>query len=119
MSKSNEERDIYYIPPNFLASGRLFGSRNQDFFLCQQFCDCPWAFSFVRKKKNALYDFGCHRINNKCLLVVWQTVISIRNRAAATFSIFHPGIEHSLDFIARVFGIPFVHNIQKRSKIIV
>lgn len=25
MSKSNEERDIYYIPPNFLASGRLFG----------------------------------------------------------------------------------------------
>ena len=25
MSKPNEERDIYYIPPNFLASGRLFG----------------------------------------------------------------------------------------------
>lgn len=25
MSKPNEERDIYYIPPNFLTSGRLFG----------------------------------------------------------------------------------------------
>ena len=25
MSKPNEERDIYYIPPHFLASGRLFG----------------------------------------------------------------------------------------------
>lgn len=25
MSKPNEKRDIYYIPPNFLASGRLFG----------------------------------------------------------------------------------------------
>ena len=25
MSKPNEQRDIYYIPPNFLASGRLFG----------------------------------------------------------------------------------------------
>ena len=25
MSKPNEERDIYYIPPNFLTGGRLFG----------------------------------------------------------------------------------------------
>lgn len=25
MSKPNEERDIYFIPPNFLTSGRLFG----------------------------------------------------------------------------------------------
>lgn len=28
-------------------------------------------------------------------------------------------IEYSLDFVARVFGIPFVHNIQKRSKVII
>lgn len=25
MSKPNEDRDVYYIPPNFLTSGRLFG----------------------------------------------------------------------------------------------
>ena len=25
MSKPNEEQDIYYIPPNFLTGGRLFG----------------------------------------------------------------------------------------------
>lgn len=25
MTKHNEERDVYYIPPNFLTSGRLFG----------------------------------------------------------------------------------------------
>ena len=25
MSNRNEDRDIYYVPPNFLTSGRLFG----------------------------------------------------------------------------------------------
>ena len=30
MSKPNEERDIYYIPPNFLASGRLFGGTMEE-----------------------------------------------------------------------------------------
>ena len=25
MSKPNEDRDVYYIPPNFFTSGRLFG----------------------------------------------------------------------------------------------
>ena len=25
MSNRTEERDIYYVPPNFLTSGRLFG----------------------------------------------------------------------------------------------
>ena len=25
MSKPNEDRDVYYIPPNFLTSGHLFG----------------------------------------------------------------------------------------------
>ena len=25
MQRPNEEMDVYYIPPNFLTSGRLFG----------------------------------------------------------------------------------------------
>ena len=25
MSNAKDERDVYYIPPNFLTSGRLFG----------------------------------------------------------------------------------------------
>ena len=25
MSKRNEDRDVFFIPPNFLTSGRLFG----------------------------------------------------------------------------------------------
>ena len=44
---------------------------------------------------------------------------AIRDRTATTLSVFHTGIEYSLDFVACVFGIPFVHNIQKRSKVII
>ena len=25
MANKNEERDVYFIPPNFLTGGRLFG----------------------------------------------------------------------------------------------
>ena len=68
---------------------------------------------------DTLYHFRSHRVNHKRLFVARQSVIPIRDRTATTLSVFHTGIEYSLDFVACVFGIPFVHNIQKRSKVII
>lgn len=38
---------------------------------------------------------------------------------ATTLSIFHTSVKYSLDFVACVFCIPLIHNIQERSKVII
>ena len=58
-------------------------------------------------------------VHDKGLLIVRLPLVAIRNRAAAPHSVFHSGFEYRLDFVARVLGIPLVHDIQKRSEVIV
>lgn len=46
-------------------------------------------------------------------------MVAIRDWTAASQSVFHSGLEYRLDFITGVLGVPLVHDIQKRSEVIV
>ena len=65
-------------------------------------------------------DNLCGRlVHDKGLFVVWLSLVAVGNRTAAPHAILHSGFEYRLDFVARILGIPLVHDIQKRSEVIV
>ena len=53
------------------------------------------------------------------LLIVRLPLVAIRDRAAASHSVFHSGLEDCLDFVAGVLGVPLVHDVQERREVIV
>ena len=55
----------------------------------------------------------------KGLLIAGNPLITVGNTAAAPFAILHPRLEYGTDFIAGVLGIPLIHDIQERGKVIV
>ena len=58
-------------------------------------------------------------IDNESLLVAVQPGVAVGDRPAAPLSGLHPGTKDSFDFLTCVFGVIFVHDVQKRSKIVV
>lgn len=93
--------------------------RNQHFFVRKRLTD-------LRKTGTA----GCHiedpadngsglRIYMKGLLITGNPLITVGNTAAAPFAILHPRFENGTDFIAGILGVPLVHDVQERSKVIV
>ena len=59
------------------------------------------------------------RIYMKGLLITGNPLITVGNTAAAPFAILHPRFENGTDFIAGIPGVPLVHDVQERSKVIV
>lgn len=65
-------------------------------------------------------DYLCGRlVHIKLLLIVLGAFVAIRDRTTTTQAFLHPGLKDCLDFVACIFGIPLVHDIQKRGKVIV
>lgn len=50
--------------------------------------------------------------------IILASLVAIRDRAATSHAFLHPGLEYSLDFVACIFGIPLVHDVQERGKVI-
>ena len=55
----------------------------------------------------------------KGLLIAGNPLITVGNTAAAPFAILHPWFENGTDFIAGILGVPLVHDVQERSKVII
>ena len=64
-------------------------------------------------------NLGSRFIHEQQLLVLFGALVTIGDRAAAPHAVFHPGFEYRLDFVAGIFRIPLVHDVQKRGKVIV
>ena len=52
-------------------------------------------------------------------LLIVRLLLSHTDRAAASHSVFHSGLEDCLDFVAGVLGVPLVHDIQERREVII
>ena len=59
----------------------------------------------------------CKRI--KRLLITGNPFVPVGNTATAPFTVLHPGLEHRTNFVAGIFGVPLVHNVQKGRKVVV
>ena len=96
----------------------LIGGGNQHLFFREDFSNRAGAFALVRKLED-VPDYLCGlRVNDKRLLIVFDPVVAIGDAAGTAFPIFHSGVKDGSDFIAGVLGIPLVHDIKERGKII-
>ena len=58
-------------------------------------------------------------VHIKRLLITGNPFVPVGNTATAPFAVLHPGLEHRTNFVAGIFGVPLVHNVQKGRKVVV
>ena len=77
------------------------------------------AFAFHRHAVDALNDRSRHRVDDPLVLVLLGFQVSVGHRTAGML----PGkvlcLKRRTDFLAGVTGVPLVHDISERSKLIV
>jgi len=93
--------------------------RNQHFFVRKRLADLCKTGTAGCHIEDPADNGSCFLIYMKGLLITGNPLITVRNTAATPFAILHPGLEHRTNFVAGVLGIPLVHDIQKRGKVIV
>ncbi len=93
--------------------------RYQHLFRCQNIRNGCGTVALASQTEYFTDNLCGRLVHDKGLLIVRLPLIAIGNRAAAPHSVFHSGLEYRLDFVTRVLGVPLVHNIQKRSEVIV
>ena len=93
--------------------------RNQHFFIRKRLADLCKTGTAGCHIENPADNRSCFLIYMKGLLITGNPLITVGNTAAAPFAILHPRFENGTDFVTGVLGIPLVHNVQERRKIIV
>lgn len=53
------------------------------------------------------------------VIIMLAPIFSGEYTATAPFAVLHPGLEHRTNFVAGIFGVPLVHNVQKGRKVVV
>ena len=92
------------------------GRRDQNLLCLQCFSDRSERRSVSGHSEDALHDFGSLRIDQKRF--VFGHLISIRDCSAASDTMLHSVTEDGFDFLAGIPGIPLVHDVQERRKLV-
>ena len=95
----------------------IIGGRNKNLFRRKCIGNLGHSHTSGNKLEHTPYNLCRLFINMKGLLIPRLPVISKRNGAAATLTVLHPRLEHRPDFIARILGIPFVHDVDEGQEI--
>ena len=93
--------------------------RNQHFFVRKRLADLCKTGTVGCHIEDPADNGSCFLIYMKGLLIAGNPLITVGNTAAAPFAILHPRFENGTDFIAGILGVPLVHDVQERSKVIV
>lgn len=93
--------------------------RYQHLFLCQHFGNRRNADALTGKAEYLSDDFSRRFIHNKGLLIAVGSLVAVGDGAAAPQAVLHSGLKDSLNFVAGVLCVVLVHDVQKRSKIVV
>ena len=101
-----------------LIQGCISGG-NQHFVCCQHFRNGGGAVALTNQTEDFPDNLCGWLVHDEGLLIVRLPLVAIRDRAAASHSVFHPGLEDCFDFVAGVLGVPLVHDIQERREVIV
>ena len=108
---------VFQLPLRVLL--RHIRSRYQHLVLGQGLGNLRGAEPVTGKPEYPPHDCRRFFIDNKGLLVAVQPGVAIGDGAAAPLSGLHPGTKDSLDFLACILRVIFVHDVQKRGKIVV
>ena len=95
------------------------GRRYQHLFLGQNLCNACCGNALTYQPEDFSDNLCGWLVHDEGLLIVRLPLVTIRDRAAASYSVFHSGLEDCLDFVAGVLGIPLVHDVQERREVIV
>ena len=95
------------------------GRRNQHLTFGEDPGNDGGSTPLVGQLKNTAHHIRRHRVHHQPLLVLRCAVIAVWNAAAAPQALCHAGMEHRLNFVAGVLGIPLIHNVQKWGEIVV
>ena len=110
---------------NFLVAAVLrlihgsVGRRYQHLFLGQNLCNACCGNALTYQTEDFPDNLCGRLVHDKGLFIARLPLVTIRDRAAASHSVFHSGLEDCLDFVAGVLGIPLVHDVQERREVIV
>ena len=110
---------------NFLVTAVLrliqgsVGRRYQHLFLCQNFRNACCGNALTYQPENFPDNLCGRLVHDKGLLIARFSLVAIGNGAAAPQPFLHSGLEYRLDFVAGVLCVPLVHDVQKRSEVIV
>lgn len=96
----------------------LIGRWVHDAVCFECFFDSRYCFAIRSHLKDTLHNDSCFGIHIQGLLVIRPAGVAIRDTAAASLAILHPGTEDCPDLVAGILGIPFVHDIQEGSEVI-
>ena len=95
------------------------GCRYQHLFRCQNFRNGCGAVALAGQAEDFSDNLCGRLVHDKGLLIARLSLVAVWDRAAAPHSVFHSGLEDRFDFVARVLGVPLVHDIQERSEVVV
>ena len=95
------------------------GRRYQHLFLCQNFRNACCGNALTYQPENFPDNLCGRLVHDKGLLIARFSLVAIGNGAAAPQPFLHSGLEYRLDFVAGVLCVPLVHDVQKRSEVIV
>ena len=93
--------------------------RRYDFILFQNTGDLRWPVTVQTKGKYPLDDFGSFGVDNPSLFALRVFHIAIGRVGAEMFPCFPFGLHHRADFLACIFCIPLVDDVQKRCEVAV
>ena len=92
---------------------------DQHLLRCQHFRNGGGAVALTNQTEDFSDNLCGWLVHDEGLLIVRLSLVAIRDRAAASHSVFHSGLEDCLDFVAGVLGVPLVHDVQERREVIV
>ena len=87
-------------------------------FCCQCFSNLRDRYCISSHSEDPADHLSSFFIHVELLLVIWLAIVSVGNSAAAPQSVLHAVPEYSFDLLTGIPGIPFVHDVQERGKLV-
>lgn len=88
-------------------------------FFLQLLCDLSRTHAAIGHIKDTFDHQRSDRVHNQGLLISGHTIVTKRNASAASLAIGHARIEDGFDLVAGISCVPFVHDVEERSEVII
>ena len=92
---------------------------NQNLFIGKRLRNFGHTGTVCGHLKNLTNNGSGFFVHIESLLITGNPFVPVGDTAAAPLAVLHPGFEHRTNFVAGVFGVPLVHNVQKGRKVVV
>ena len=112
---------VYHFLVSAILRRSLGGisSRYQNLIRSQHFRYGGCSDALASQTEYSSDYLGGRFIHKKLLFIVLGTLVAVGDGATASQAFLHSGLEYCFDFVACIFRIPLVHDVEERGKVIV